>query len=152
MKGGILNLRDQRAVDEAAEGADRERRQDRHDHGHVQAGKLDLRPVRPLRQAGRDDGGQGQHRARGEVDAAGDDDHGDADGDQAHHRNLAHDIEQVAGRQKGRGQEGHGDEHAQEDQDDGILAQEGVKAIPIDAPGFGYLSRRLHTVVPWTVG
>src|SRR4051794_34112162 len=87
----------ERAVDQAGHQPDAQARRDWDQRRHAgERGEDGAGVARLLRQAGRDHGREGHDRARGEVDAAGDDHLRHADRQQARHRDLQdHDQQQL---------------------------------------------------------
>ena len=83
-----------------------------------------------------DDGGtqagQRHDRAHRQVDAAGEDDEGHADGEQAVDRDLAHDVEQVERLEEARLDDG---EHGHQDQEEDQGREPGEEAEQVDLAG-----------------
>src|SRR4051794_7722509 len=132
---------DEQAVDQAASDAD--------DHG----GEQDAREAVVLGgHRRRPHGGQGDDRADRQVDAAGGDDEGHADGDDTDHRGLGEDELEVAGVEElvGLGDPADEDQRGEDAQEgEGADVGTGQQA----APGRGLAGRRhLVGVVPWRGG
>ena len=87
-------------------------------------GIQDAGPGRNLREGRGHHAGKPDHGPGGEVNSRGDDDSGYAEGDQADHGNLAHDVDQVDPGQERRGHQGSNDEHSKEDEKDAVFAEE----------------------------
>ena len=104
MKEGMPITVSPNALTRPSEGAERQRQQDRGPSGQRNVGDVDVGFLQ--REVGDRDAGDVGDGGDREVDLGAEDDEGEADGDDARHRNLGQDVAEIVERRKGWAGEG----------------------------------------------
>ena len=111
-EGGDADHREPERIDEAEQGAERQRQQDRGPAGHRHVGDVHVGFLQ--REIGDRDAGDVGDAGDRQVDLGAEDHEGEADGDDAGHRHLGQDVAEIVERRKGGA--GGGEEAGEADQ------------------------------------